>query len=83
MFSLAKVRAITPEIMPVTATSDSHYCTCLGPLGRRDTDRIISIGKGKYIRRNITGIIVRDIALYFANVNDPLKTFPKKALTSN
>jgi hypothetical protein len=27
----------------VTATLDHHKCTCLGHLGRRDTDRIISI----------------------------------------
>ncbi len=39
VFTLAKFRAI----MPATATQDSHHCTCLGPLGRRDTDRIISI----------------------------------------
>jgi hypothetical protein len=29
--------------MPATATDDSHYCTCLGHLGRYDTDRIVSI----------------------------------------
>ena len=30
-------------ITPATATGDSNYCTCLGHLGRRDTDRIVSI----------------------------------------
>jgi len=30
-------------LMPVMATLDSYYCTCLGRLGQRDTDRIISI----------------------------------------
>jgi hypothetical protein len=30
-------------IIPATATCDSHHCTCLGHLGRHDTDRIISI----------------------------------------
>jgi hypothetical protein len=29
--------------MPSTVTRDSHYCTCLGHLGRLDTDRIMSI----------------------------------------
>jgi hypothetical protein len=28
--------------MQVTATRDSHYCTCLGHLGRCDRDRIFS-----------------------------------------
>jgi hypothetical protein len=37
VFTLAKFRAIT------TATCDSHYCTCLGYLGQRDMDMIISI----------------------------------------
>jgi hypothetical protein len=39
----------------VTVTRDSHYSTCLGHLGQRDRDRIISIfchtaqgGQGKY-----------------------------------
>ncbi len=30
-------------ITPATATGDSNYCTCLGHLGRRDTDGIVSI----------------------------------------
>ncbi len=41
--------------LSVTATCDSHYCTCLGHLGWHNTDRIISIfcctirgGQGKY-----------------------------------
>ncbi len=29
------------------ATRNSHYCTCLGHLGQRDTDRKITIGQGK------------------------------------
>ncbi len=29
--------------MQATVIRDSNYCTCLGHLGRRDTDRIISI----------------------------------------
>jgi hypothetical protein len=29
--------------MLVTATRGSHYCTCLGQLGRHNTDRIVSI----------------------------------------
>ncbi len=48
-------------IMPVTATS---VFTCLGCLWRFD-------GQGKYIQRDIVGIIVRDIALNIANVNSP------------
>jgi hypothetical protein len=32
---------------PVTATCDSHYYTCLGHLGRHDTDRNISIDQAK------------------------------------
>ncbi len=71
--------------MPATVTRDNHHCTCLGHLGRRDTDRIISVGQGKYIWCDIAGIIVRyshrqlflDIygysALNFANVNDPIE----------
>jgi hypothetical protein len=39
VFTLAKFRAITTA----TATCDSHYCTCLGYLGQRDMDMIISI----------------------------------------
>jgi hypothetical protein len=35
-------------IMLVTATRDSHYCTCLVHLGRHDRYRIISIGQGKH-----------------------------------
>jgi hypothetical protein len=53
-----------------TVTRD---CTCLGHLGQQDTDRIISIGQGKCIRRNITGIIVHHIVLNFTNVNLGLK----------
>ncbi len=31
-----------------TETCDSHYRTCLGHVGQRNTDRVISIGQGKY-----------------------------------
>ncbi len=64
-----------PAITPLTATRDSHHCTCLGNLGRCDTDRIISIGQIKYIWCNIVGIIIHNIALNFGNVNDPLESF--------
>jgi len=33
--------------MLLTATCDSHYCTCLRHLGWCNTDRIVSIGQGK------------------------------------
>jgi hypothetical protein len=49
-----------------TVTRD---CTCLGHLGQQDTDRIISIGQGKYIRHYIAGVIICNVALNFANVN--------------
>jgi len=39
-----------------------------------NTDRIISIGQGKYIRHDIVGIIVCDIGLNFANVKTALAT---------
>ncbi len=39
VFTLAKLSTI----MPVTATRDSHHCSCLGHLGQRDTDRIVYI----------------------------------------
>ncbi len=35
VLTLAKVSMI----MPGTRESDSHYCTCLGLLGQRDTNR--------------------------------------------
>jgi hypothetical protein len=49
----------------MTVTHDSHYCTCLGPLVRIDS-------QGKYIKCNIAGAIVRDIAISIANVNTAL-----------
>ncbi len=52
--------------LSATVTRD---CTCLGHLGQQDTDRIISIDQGKYIQHDITGVIICDIALNFANVN--------------
>jgi hypothetical protein len=62
--------------MLVTATCDSHYCTCLGHLGQRNTDRIISISliwprqiRKATLWRFFAGIIV----LNSANVNMPLR----------
>jgi hypothetical protein len=78
VFPLAKVSAITTS--PATATIT--IVLALATLGNvtqigskvfytlYTLDRIISIDQGKYIRRNIAGIIVRDIALNFANEND-------------
>jgi hypothetical protein len=48
------------------ATHDSHYSSCLGHLGQYH-------GQGKYIQRNIVGVIVGDITLNIANVNSALK----------
>jgi hypothetical protein len=46
--------------------SNIAFLTCLGHLGRCDTDRrMVSINQGKYIRGNI----VRDVAVNIANVN--------------
>ncbi len=59
--------------MPVTVTCDSHYCTCLSYLGWRYSDRIISIGQGKLIRRDIAGVIMHYITLNIANVNIALR----------
>ncbi len=39
VFILAKFITITLA----TATSDTHHCSCLGHLGWRDTDRVVSI----------------------------------------
>jgi hypothetical protein len=67
--SIGKVCAI----MPATAT---QYSTCLGHLGRCDTDRIVSIscsvaqhGQGKYcfVSLSLTVLLTN-----FANVNNPL-----------
>jgi hypothetical protein len=79
MFTLAKFRAI----MPTTATLDSHHCTCIGHLGRCNTDRIVSIscraaqgGQGKYClaaqgdcHMSLSPTV---LLTNVANVNDPL-----------
>ncbi len=51
--------------LSATATFD---CTCLGHLGRLETDRIVSIGQGKKIRYDNARDIVHDIALNITNV---------------
>jgi hypothetical protein len=51
------------------ARDSDTYCTCLGHLRRRDTDRIVAIGQGKKIRGDIARDFARDIALNIANVN--------------
>jgi hypothetical protein len=63
-------------IMLVTATSDSHHCSCFGHLGWRDTDRIVSIsccitqgGLGKYC---FMSLLLMVSLTNFANVNDTL-----------
>ncbi len=51
--------------LSVTVTLD---CTCLGHLGRLETDRIVSIGQGKKIRYDNARDIVHDIELNITNV---------------
>jgi hypothetical protein len=50
MWNLALSRVFMGNVfkaqMPVTATLDIHYCTCLGHLRWCDTEKIISIGQG-------------------------------------
>jgi len=58
--------------MPVTATIDSYYCTCLGHLGRHDMDRIISIGQGKYSSDSRMLLSLTFSHTNFANVHEPL-----------
>ncbi len=41
--SCASIGNVFKVKMSVTVTHCSHYCTCLGHLGRHDTNRIISI----------------------------------------
>jgi hypothetical protein len=43
VFTFAKFIAITPAIMLTTVARDSYHCACVGHLGRRDTDRVVSI----------------------------------------
>jgi hypothetical protein len=63
------IGVVLKAIMLATATCDSHYCTCLGHLGRCDRDRIISIGQGKKIRCNIALDIMFDIANVVASLS--------------
>jgi hypothetical protein len=58
---------------------DCHDSTCLGHLRQCDTDRIISVGQGEYIRRNIMGVIVRNIPLNFANVSSAFALSPSSS----
>jgi hypothetical protein len=72
-------------IMLATTTSNTHHCSCLGHLGRCDTDRIVSTscraaqgGQGKYCRaaqgdcRVSLSLMV--LLTNVANVNDPLQS---------
>ncbi len=62
--------------IPGTATHDSPYCTCFGHLGQRDTDRIVSIGQGKYSSDCCVLLSLTFLRTNFANVNEPLGTNP-------
>ncbi len=60
-----------------TLTLDSHYGTCLGHLGRGDTDRIISIlchaahgGQGKYSSECRMSLSLSVSLTIFTKVND-------------
>jgi hypothetical protein len=71
VFTLAKFIAI----MPATATSSSHHCSCLNDLGRHDTERMVSIscrvaqgGQGKYC---FMSLLLTVLLANFPNVNDP------------
>ncbi len=46
LFSRVSIGDVYKAKMQATVTHNSHYCTCLGHLGQRDTDRIISIAQG-------------------------------------
>ncbi len=78
MFTLVEFIAI----MPGTVTSDTLHCTCIGHLGLRDTDRIVSIscciaqgGKGKNILCHFIVYVCRCNRCFcqnnIANVNYP------------
>jgi len=71
MLTLAKLRAIMPMIMPTTATSDSHHCTCLGHLGWCDRDRNDPYCQGKLGRRYSDVISQAFSYTNLANVNEP------------
>jgi hypothetical protein len=66
--------------MLASATCDNHYCTCPGYLGQHNTDRIVSIGQGKKIRRDIAGFIVCSFAPDIANVNTALDVAKEKVI---
>jgi len=54
---------------PATATRDSHHCTCLGHLGRKDKKY-----KWSYLYCPAQGVAVTDvITLTFANGNTALR----------
>jgi hypothetical protein len=53
----------------MTATPDSHYCTCHV---RHNTDRIISIGQGKYNSDCRALLSLTFSCTNFANVREPL-----------
>jgi len=59
---------------PATATHDSHYYTCLGHLGQLNTDRIISIGQGKYSSDCHILLLLTFLNTNFANVNMSLNS---------
>ncbi len=66
--------------MLASATCDNHYCTCPGYLGQHDTARIVYIGQGKKIRRDIAGALVCDFTLNIANVNTALDVAKEKVI---
>jgi hypothetical protein len=55
----------------VTATLDSHYCTCLGQLGQRGINRHdpICVAPPKVAKASTEGDIAGIIAPNFGNVN--------------
>ncbi len=59
----------TYKFVVLQQSLDCRDSTCLGHLGRCNTDRFISMGQGKYIPHDIPGVMVPNIALNFANVN--------------
>ncbi len=72
-------------IMRATATSDTHHCSCLGHLGRCDTDRIVSTscraaqgGQGKYCHAAqsdcCVSLSLMVLLTNVANVNDSLQS---------
>ncbi len=68
-FTLAKVSTITPATVTCDSDTRQSLLTYLGHFGRRDTDRIVSIGQGKQIRGEIVCDITCDIVLNTPNVN--------------